>query len=87
MFSSVFINAVGKFLPGEPVTNEEVEEYIGLVGGNMGAGFRLVLHGLAAESLHAILREYKRLGRIVEPDQPVHAEWPRAQTSNETHRV
>jgi hypothetical protein len=64
-------------------------EYIGLVNNKhpmvplstMGAGFRLVLHGLASESLHAILREYKTLGRIVEPDQPVHAEWPRAQTS------
>jgi 3-oxoacyl-[acyl-carrier-protein] synthase III len=31
--SPVFINAVGKFLPGEPITNEEVEEYIGLIGG------------------------------------------------------
>jgi hypothetical protein len=26
----------------------------------MGAGFRLILHGLAAESLHALLREYKK---------------------------
>jgi hypothetical protein len=62
-------------------------EYIGLVNNKhpmvplstMGAGFRLMLHGLASESLHAILREYKRLGRIVEPDQPVRAEWPRVQ--------
>ena len=57
-------------------------EYIGLVNNKhpmvplstMGAGFRLMLHGLAAESLHAILREYKRLGRIVEPDQAVRSE-------------
>jgi hypothetical protein len=68
-------------------------EYIGLVNNKhpmvplstMGVGFRLMLHGLASESLHAILREYKTLGRIVEPDQPVHAEWPGAQVS-ETHQ-
>lgn len=33
MSGPVFINAVGMFLPGEPVTNEEVEDYLGLVGG------------------------------------------------------
>jgi hypothetical protein len=59
-------------------------EYIGLVNNKhpmvplstMGAGFRLMLHGLAAESLHAILREYKKLGRINEPDQPVRSHEP-----------
>jgi hypothetical protein len=64
-------------------------EYIGLINNKhpmvplstMGAGFRLLLHGLAAESLHAILREYKKLGRIVEPDHRVHAEWPSAQVT------
>jgi len=64
-------------------------EYIGLVNNKhpmvplstMGAGFRLMLHGLASESLHAILREYKKLGRIVEPDQPAHAERLREQVS------
>ncbi len=69
-------------------------EYIGLVNNKhpmvplstMGAGFRLMLHGLAAESLHAILREYKRLGRIVEPDQPVHAERPQMKMSNKAHQ-
>lgn len=43
-------------------------EYVGLVNNKhpmvplstLAAGFRLVLHGLAAESLHATLREYKR---------------------------
>lgn len=43
-------------------------EYIGLINNKhpivplstLMAGFRLMLHGLAAESLHALLREYKR---------------------------
>lgn len=46
----------------------DAPEYLGLVNNKhpmvplstMQAGFRLVLHGLAAESLHATLREYKR---------------------------
>lgn len=43
-------------------------QYIGLVNNKhplvplptIGAGFRLLLHGLAAESLHSVLREHKR---------------------------
>ncbi|MDN5203824.1 beta-ketoacyl-ACP synthase III [Fulvivirgaceae bacterium BMA10] len=29
--SSAFITAAGKFLPGKPVTNDEIEEYLGLI--------------------------------------------------------
>lgn len=31
--NSVYINALGKFLPGEPVGNEQIEDYLGLIGG------------------------------------------------------
>jgi 3-oxoacyl-[acyl-carrier-protein] synthase-3 len=31
--NSVYITSLGKFLPGNPVTNEQVEEYLGLIGG------------------------------------------------------
>ncbi len=31
---AVYINAWGKFLPGEPVPNEEMEAYLGLIHGN-----------------------------------------------------
>lgn len=31
--NSVYITSLGKFLPGSPVTNERVEDYLGLIGG------------------------------------------------------
>src|SRR5215468_5881275 len=33
MSQSVYINAIGKFLPGQPITNEEMENYLGYIGG------------------------------------------------------
>ena len=33
MSRSVYINAIGKFLPGNPVSNEEMEDYLGLING------------------------------------------------------
>jgi 3-oxoacyl-[acyl-carrier-protein] synthase-3 len=33
MSHPVYINALGKFLPGEPVSNDEMEDHLGLVGG------------------------------------------------------
>lgn len=33
MSSPVYINAIGKFLPGEPIENDEMEEYLGLING------------------------------------------------------
>lgn len=33
MSRSVYINAIGKFLPGEPISNDEMEEYLGLING------------------------------------------------------
>src|SRR5215213_11513702 len=31
--NSAYITSFGKFLPGEPVTNEKAEDYLGLIGG------------------------------------------------------
>lgn len=31
--NSVYITSLGKFLPGDPVTNEKAEDYLGLIGG------------------------------------------------------
>src|SRR5215475_3783616 len=33
MAESVYITALGKFLPGPPITNDEVEGYLGMIGG------------------------------------------------------
>ncbi len=33
MSQEVFINALGKFLPGEPIPNDAMEDYLGCVGG------------------------------------------------------
>src|SRR4051812_12903146 len=33
MNNAVYINRVGKFLPGDPVGNDEMEEYLGFVAG------------------------------------------------------
>lgn len=33
MSEQVYINSVGKFLPGDPVPNDEMEDYLGYIGG------------------------------------------------------
>lgn len=35
MNNSVYINRIAKFLPGEPVNNDEMEQYLGFVGGDL----------------------------------------------------
>src|SRR5580700_6783960 len=35
MEKSVFINRIAKYLPGEPVSNDEMEDYLGYVGGDI----------------------------------------------------
>jgi len=60
--SPVFINAVGKFLPGEPITNDEVEEYIGLIGGQASRLKSRILKQNGIQKRHyAINREGKLL--------------------------
>src|SRR5262245_33798678 len=33
MSEAVYITAMGKFLPGPPISNDEVEDYLGKIGG------------------------------------------------------
>src|SRR5580700_3839863 len=35
MEKSVYINRISKYLPGAPVSNNEMEEYLGFVGGDI----------------------------------------------------
>lgn len=35
MDKTVYINQIAKFLPGEPVSNDEMEQYLGFVGGDL----------------------------------------------------
>lgn len=35
MDKAVYINRIAKFLPGNPVSNEEMEQYLGFIGGDM----------------------------------------------------
>lgn len=39
----VYITSLGKFLPGSPVSNEEMEEYLGKIGGKSSKTKRLIL--------------------------------------------
>ncbi|MGG3308440.1 beta-ketoacyl-ACP synthase III [Paenibacillus lautus] len=41
--NSVYITSVGKFLPGSPVSNDEMEEYLGKIGGKSSKTKRLIL--------------------------------------------
>jgi 3-oxoacyl-[acyl-carrier-protein] synthase III len=41
--SGVYITAVSKFLPGSPVSNEEMESYLGLIGGKPSRSRAIVL--------------------------------------------
>jgi 3-oxoacyl-[acyl-carrier-protein] synthase III len=41
--SSVYITSMGSFLPGEPVGNEEIEDYLGRIGGRASKSMRRIL--------------------------------------------
>ncbi len=43
MTNPVYINSIARFLPGEPVSNDEMEQYLGLVGGNMRSKSRAII--------------------------------------------
>ncbi|HEY4485661.1 MAG TPA: 3-oxoacyl-ACP synthase, partial [Nitrospiria bacterium] len=43
MSRDVYITAMGKFLPGEPISNEEMESYLGFVDGKASRARRRVL--------------------------------------------
>ncbi|WP_211748055.1 beta-ketoacyl-ACP synthase III [Paenibacillus sp. Marseille-Q4541] len=41
--SSVYITSLGKFLPGSPVSNDEIEDYLGKIGGKSSKTKRIIL--------------------------------------------
>ncbi|SDX06008.1 StlD/DarB family beta-ketosynthase [Paenibacillus sp. CF384] len=41
--NSVYITSIGKFLPGSPINNEEMEEYLGKIGGKSSKSMRRIL--------------------------------------------
>jgi len=41
--NSVYITSIGKFLPGSPVPNEEIEDYLGKIGGKSSKTKRIIL--------------------------------------------
>ena len=43
MDKTVYINRIAKFLPGAPVANDEMEEYLGYVGGKKSRSKAIVL--------------------------------------------
>lgn len=43
MSSTVYINKIAKFLPGEPVSNDEMEEYLGVIGGRKSRSKAIIL--------------------------------------------
>ena len=58
MENTVFINSISKFLPGNPVTNDEMEQYLGFVGGD-----------LKSKSKPVVLRNNKILNRYYALDK------------------
>lgn len=59
--TSVYINAVGKYLPGEPVTNSQMEKHLGLI------------HGLPSPLRSFVLRQNKIKTRHYAIDAQGHA--------------
>lgn len=41
---SVYITRLAKFLPNKPISNDEMEDYLGMIGGKPSVARRLVLH-------------------------------------------
>jgi 3-oxoacyl-[acyl-carrier-protein] synthase III len=39
----VYITSIGKFLPGDPISNDEMEEYLGKIGGKSSKSMRRIL--------------------------------------------
>lgn len=41
--NQVYITSIGKFLPGAPVGNDEMEDYLGKIGGKSSKTMRRIL--------------------------------------------
>src|SRR5688572_26464087 len=62
--SDVYITALGKFLPGEPVSNEEMEDFLGRVHGRPSRARARVLKQNGIRTRHyAIDRQQRSLYR------------------------
>lgn len=61
MAETVYITALGKFLPGPPVSNEEIEEYLGMIGGKPS---RLKSRILKQNGIHSRHYAIDREGRV-----------------------
>ena len=56
--TDVFINSWGSFLPGNPVSNGEMEDYVGLVGGKASRNRALVLRQNRIKTRHYALDKH-----------------------------
>ncbi|MGN7357305.1 beta-ketoacyl-ACP synthase III [Paenibacillus sp. SAF-054] len=58
----VYITSLGKFLPGSPVSNEEMEDYLGKIGGKSSKTKRIILEkNQIRQRYYAIDKEQKSL--------------------------
>ena len=79
--NSVYITSLGKFLPGKPVTNEEMEDYLGLIGGKSSRMKSRILKQNGIKSRHYALepcgkinfRNYELAAKAIE-DALAHSE-------------
>ncbi len=61
MSDSVYINKIAGFLPGPPVSNDEMEEYLGVIGGKKSRSKTIVLRN------NGIKKRYYALNKNSEP--------------------
>jgi 3-oxoacyl-[acyl-carrier-protein] synthase-3 len=61
MPNSVYINKIAKFLPGEAISNEEMEEYLGFIGGKKSRSKAIILRN------NGIKKRYYALNKNSEP--------------------
>lgn len=55
MTNEVYINRLAAFLPGEPVSNEKMEEMLGLVGGKRSRARSVILRSNGIKSRHYVI--------------------------------
>ena len=65
-FRDVFITGTGSYLPGEPVSNDEMEEYLGLVGGKPSRLRSRILRSNGIQTRHYALDKQQRTTELNE---------------------
>ncbi|MFC4099467.1 3-oxoacyl-[acyl-carrier-protein] synthase III C-terminal domain-containing protein [Paenibacillus xanthanilyticus] len=58
--NSVYITSIGKFLPGQPVGNEEIEDYLGRIGGKSSKSMRRILEQNRIRTRHYAIDKQQR---------------------------